>query len=196
MRFFQGALVAVVVLVVGCTGDEGAEGDGGGGGGGGDAGRGRGIGEAVAEAGPAPLVGQTDTDPDHWTEGEAWEPPSGLTTHRAYGGDVWSTVAEYPQAGSHCGSAQMRVSWRSLGGPLLAGLTTYPSYGEQQTLGTPEAPSESATANDGWVDVEADEPATEGQLVLNACEQPIFRTTEPNVLVDFVVEVTEHAPAA
>lgn len=186
MRCVHVGLVGLLAVLVACSGDggDGADGDGR---------SGRGIGEAAAEVDPAALTGQTDTDLDHWDEGEPWDPPFG-TTQRAYGGDIWSTVGGYPQAMNACASAQMRVSWRSLGDPLFAGLTDYQSNGEQETFATPEAPSENATS-EGWIDVEADEPATEGEMVLNACEQPVFRTTETNVLVDFVIEVTEHAPA-
>jgi hypothetical protein len=148
----------------------------------------------VVDVGAGALVGETDTDAGHWDEGEPWESPDGLATQRAYGGDVWSTVASYPQAMNHCDGEQRRVSWRSLGDPIFAGLTDYPSNGELEMLATPEAPSENATTYDAYIDVEADEPATEGELVLNACEQPVFRTTETNVLVDYVIEVTVHTP--
>jgi hypothetical protein len=190
VRCVQVGFVGLLVLLVACSGDGGGGADGDGGGGGR---AGRGIGGAAAEVDPAALVGETDTDLDHWDEGEPWDAPAGAT-HRAYGGDIWSTVGGYPQAMNACASGQMRVSWRSLGEPLFAGLTDYQSAGEQETFATPEAPSANATS-EGWVDVEADEPATEGEMVLNACEQPVFRTTETNVLVDFVIEVTQHAPA-
>jgi len=183
MRFSHVALVAAAAMVVGCGGDGGSD----------DEGRpGRDVGEVVEEPGPEPLVGQTDTDPEHWDEGEAWDPPFGSTS-RAYGGDVWSTVADFPQSTNGCDGAQRRVTWRSLGEPLYAAVTSYASDGEQ-SFATPEAPVEN-TVSDGWVDVGADEPATEGEMVMNACEQPVFRTTEANLLGDFVVEVTEHAPA-
>lgn len=174
-------LALVALLVVGCGGR--------------DAGGtpGRDVGAAVDEERPDALAGVTDLDPSHWDEGEAWEPPYG-STQRAYGGDVWSTVTDFPRVMNHCASGQRRVSWRSLGEPLYAGLTTYPPDGERQTFATPKAPVENVES-DGWVDVEATEPATEGELILNACEQPVFRTTVANVLEDFVIEVTEHEPA-
>lgn len=174
--------VALAVLVVACGGDDGGD----------DRGSaGADVGRALDENQTAPLAGDTDTDPEHWSEGEAWEPPFG-STFRAYGGDVWSTVADFPQAMNHCDSGQWRVSWRSLGGPLYAAVTDHQSDGEQ-TFATPDAPVEGVDS-EGWVTVEADEPATEGRLILNACEQPVFRTTETNVLEDFVLEVTEHSP--
>jgi hypothetical protein len=190
MRFL---CVALMVLVVACGGGGGGGGDGGGGGSSGaDDDSGGDLGAAAADPSSGALVGDTDTVVSHWDDGEPWDQPA-AATQRAYGGDVWSTVSGYPQAMNGCASTQRRVSWRSLGGPLYAGLTTYPSYGELQTFATPEAPVENVDS-EGWVDVEADEPATEGRLILNACEQPVFRTTEPNVLVDYVVDVTEHAP--
>lgn len=174
MRIF---LVAAMALVIGCAGDGGSETE---------SRPGRDVGQAVDEVGQAPLVGGTDVDPEHWSEGEPWEPPYG-STFRAYGGDEWSIVADFPQQMNGCGGGQRRVAWRSLGGPLYAGLTTF----LESDL---EGVEEGALDDIDWVEVEASEPATEGQLILNSCEQPVFKTTEANVLEDFVIEVTEHEP--
>lgn len=186
MRWWSGVLaapaMALVMVMAACGGDDG----------GGTTSAGRDVGGAVDENQPAPLAGDTDTDPEHWSEGEPWEPPFG-STFRAYGGDAWSVVADFPRAMNGCDGGQARVSWRSLGGPLYAAVTDYPSEPDQQTFATPDAPVEGVDS-EGWVTAEADEPAQEGTMVLNACEQPVFRTTETNVLEDFVLEVTEHTP--
>jgi hypothetical protein len=183
-RAVAAAVVVLVVLAAACGGPSSDDG----GSAGGD------VGGATVDPGPEPLTGDTDTDPSHWDDGRPWEPPHG-GTQRAYGGDQWSVVDGFPQGESHCDSVQRRVVWRSLGVPLVAAVTTYAVEPGELGFVTIDQPNEGVPEL-GHVDVEAEEPAEEGEIVLSGCEQPVFRTTEPDVLEDYVVEVTEHDPAA
>lgn len=117
-----------------------------------------------------------------------------MNPQRAYGGDVWSIVAGHPYTMNGCDGWQLRVRWRLLSEPLLPAVTTYPTAVDQQTFASPESPAENVDSN-GWVDVEAAKPASEGEMILGGCEQPVIRSTVSNLLVDYTVEVTIYEPA-
>ena len=128
----------------------------------------------------APLTGQTDTDPSHWAPSGS-EAPQRIQ-QRIFGEDPPTLVAGFPVTMNGCNLRQLRVKWRSVDGPVTAGIADY------------------ADATTPPPDVRRlQPPALQGAMTLNGCEQPAFRApTQPSGanLANVVVEVTVYEPAA
>jgi serine/threonine protein kinase len=121
----------------------------------------------------ADLVGQTDLDPSRWrpSDGE----PGQAFNMRVF--DAWDHVYEFPVTMNGCDTRQPRVAWRSIDGPVEAGVSDFRDTWDD----SPIEPEQIAP------------PAQSGTLLLNSCEQPAFRSASG--VSNIAVEVSIHYPA-
>jgi hypothetical protein len=91
---------------------------------------------------------------------------------------TWTIVTGFPVTMNGCDTRQISVRWRSLNGSVRPAITSY----WDPTLG----------------DIEADQvgdPATEGTMLLNSCEQPAFQLLpSPGTIENLTVEAAINEP--
>lgn len=133
----------------------------------------------TTEPAPASLVSQyTDADPSHWHLSDT-EPERNLQV-RVYDDSEFQIVADFPVTMNGCDTRQTAVRWRSLGRPVIAGATGY-----RDSSNT--SPVDAAQVGD---------PAQEGTMLLNGCEQPAFAARPGESISDIAVTVTVNRPVA
>lgn len=126
------------------------------------------------------LVGLTDTDPSHWiaSDHEATQ----TFQLRVFDSATWETIFEFPVTMNGCDQRQLRVRWRSL------------SSSVRPAIGSYWPPDLEASSGPLRPDVVGD-PATEGSMVMNGCEQPAFQLLpEPGTIANVAVEVAVYQP--
>ena len=132
----------------------------------------------TAEAPESSLVGLTDDDPSHWA-------PSGFEADqtfqlRVFSVDSWELVDGFPVTMNGCDTRQLRVHWRALSSSIRPAIASY----WPDALG-PVTPDQIG------------DPATEGTMILNSCEQPAFQLLpSPGTLANLTLEVSVFDPAA
>lgn len=85
-------------------------------------------------------------------------------------------IPDFPKTMNGCAQSLHLVRWRSLGGPLLAGMTS-----KVQEVDGPITPA----------DLQPQQKGEAGLLEGSQCDEPIFllpRESEPDSIVDVVVE--------
>jgi serine/threonine protein kinase len=122
------------------------------------------------------LIGLTDTDPSHWVPSD-YEATQTFQL-RVFDSTTWTIVTGFPVTMNGCDTRQISVQWRSLNGSVRPAITSY----WDPTLG----------------DIEADQvgdPATEGTMLLNGCEQPAFQLLpSPGTIENLTVRAAINEP--
>jgi hypothetical protein len=114
------------------------------------------------------LMGGTDPDPTHWAPSQ--QQASQRIQVRLFDSEP-AVVPDFPLTMNGCGTRQLRVAWRVIGAPIVAGIAPYLIRGEPVVL-------EQSLAD----------TRTSGTMWLSGCEQPAF--IGPGNIDDMVVEVT------
>lgn len=118
-------------------------------------------------------MGVTDPDPTHWT-------PSGFEQPQRFQVRLFDAaptlVTDFPVTMNGCDTRQMRVRWRTLHTPIVAGIAPFTDRGRAVVIGT-----------------RTPDVRDSGTMWLGSCEQPAF--VGPGDIEDLVVEVTVFEPA-
>lgn len=122
----------------------------------------------TGSAGVTLVAADTDPDPDHWMPSR-YEAP--FQAQIRLFDQTPQRIPSFPYTQNGCGTRQIHVKWRTLGGEAVSGYSFWSDTPES------EAP-----------------PATEGTLIVGGCHDAMFRS-QAGTIVDIVVEVSVMDPA-